>query len=378
MKILHLIFSEQVGGAEKYLLNLLPALCKENIDCELILVTPKKSKIKFTGFCTEMEQKGVKTLMITGNKYNFVSIAGKIGKYLKQNNIRFLHTHLFKSDILAVIVKKFYYKNIFLISTKHGYQEKYFIHYHNHKGKINYDLYYFISKYLGHNFNENLTISRAMSDLYFNLKLTPTRMHYIHHGIDLPISSFNENPGEFKSAVPQLIIAGRIEKIKGHQFLLEAMPKVKEAFPDVKLIVIGNGSQKIHLASQVSRLGIGHTVSFLGFQQDPYAFIAASDILVLPSLYEPFGLVFIEAFALKAPVIAFDVPAANELISPDETGILVPVHDINSLAQKIIYLLNNSAERQRLAQNAYIRYTSHFHTARMIGEIVNWYNSLLT
>lgn len=378
MKILHLIYSAQVAGAEKYLLNLLPGLHTEGVECDLICVSPEKHKHKFINFCNELNKKGVKTNLITGNKFRFLSIARYINRYLKNNNITYLHTHLFKSDLLAVMVKKIFNKKVFLISTKHGYQEKYLSNYPVNKKKIIYNAYYLISKYLARNIDEHVTISQAMSDLYFNLKIIPRRIKYIYHGIDVAVPVSTNDSKEFCIARPQLIIVGRVEEIKGHKYLFDAMPAIINKFPAIKLLIIGNGTQKEFLLSKSATLGIENNISFLGFRENPYPYIAHSDIIVLPSLFEPFGLVYIEAFALKIPVIAFDVPASNEIIADNETGLLVPLADSKILAEKIIHLLQNPQERNRIAKNGYAKYKDYYNTNRMVKDTVAWYRSIIS
>lgn len=378
MKILHLIYSEQVAGAEKYLLDLLPGLKDEGIECHLICITPAKDEHKFTAFCEELNGKGIKAVLINGTVKNFLSIARGIGKYLSDNKIKYLHAHLFKSDLLVVMVKKLFSHKIILLSTKHGYEEKYCSNYHRYKGKIKYNLYYFISKYLLKNIDRQVAVSKAMSDLYYQLKLTPERLKFIHHGInikDLPEPADKE---QYRYGDKQLLILGRIEEVKGHTYLLNAMPEVIKIFPEVKLLVIGNGTQRELLEQQSTLAGIEKNILFLGFRQNPYPFMANSDILVSPSMYESFGLVFIEAFAMKLPVIAFDAPAANEIISNEQTGLLVPVYNSSVLAEKIIYLLQNPEERKRLADAAYEKYVTYFNTARMVKETASWYRSVIT
>jgi glycosyltransferase involved in cell wall biosynthesis len=98
---------------------------------------------------------------------------------------------------------------------------------------------------------------------------------------------------------------------------------------------------------------------------------------VSPSLYESFGLVFIEAFASKVPVVAFDAPAANEIITDNETGLLVPVSNSPALADKIIYVLQNPGEGKRIAINGYKKYVDYFNTERMVKDTVNWYHTII-
>jgi glycosyltransferase involved in cell wall biosynthesis len=378
LKIVHLIYSEQVAGAEKYLLDLLPCLQDESIECHLLCITPVKDAYKFTGLCEQLNSKGVQSVLLNGTLKNFLSIARSISKYLSENKIKYLHAHLFKSDLLAVLVKKLFNRKIVLLSTKHGYEEKYCSNYHRYHGRIHYNLYYFISKYLLANIDKQVAVSKAMSDLYFQLKLTPERLHFIHHGINIKVLQQTEDGFQYRYADQQLLILGRIEEVKGHTYLFNALPDVIKVFPELKLLVIGNGTQQEILQQQAISLGIENNILFLGFQQNPYPFMANSDILVSPSLYESFGLVFIEAFAMQLPVIAFDAPAANEIISNGETGLLVPVYSSCELAQKVIFLLQNPAKRKHLANAAFEKYTAYFNTARMVKETAAWYRSVIT
>ena len=373
MKILHLIYSQQVAGAEKYLMDLLPGLKIAGIECELICVTTEKDKNNFTEFCKELKQNKIPSTIITGDIKDFLSIAGKINKYLKKNNIHYLHSHLFKSDLLAVMVKKVFNRKLFLLSTKHGYDENYLNSFNIHKGGIVRNKYYAIARYVTKNIDANITISKAMAELYYNLRLTKREMSFIHHGIKQKEIDDAIKP----VASPQLIIVGRLEEMKGHTYLLDAMPLVIEKYPSTKLLLLGNGTQRMHLEEKAKHMGIMENLSFMGFQKNPYSHMANSDVIILPSLYEPFGLVYIESFALKTPVVAFNAQAANEIIDNNETGILVPLYDSTALAEKIIFLLNSPWERKRIADNAYQKFENHFNINRMVAETASWYRSIL-
>src|SRR4029077_10988312 len=100
-------------------------------------------------------------------------------------------------------------------------------------------------------------------------------------------------------------------------------------------------------------------------------------LMILPSLFESFGLVYIESFALKIPVVAFDVEAGNQIIEDNETGILVTTKDSNELAEKIIYLLESPEERKRIIENAYAKYITYYNVERMAKETAEWYHSVL-
>lgn len=374
MKILHLIYTEAVAGAEKYLLALLPGLKNFNIEAELICVSAPAAAPALTGYVNMMKNQGVKTTLLIGTKKNFLDVAKSINKYLKKENIYIIHSHLSNADLLAVLVKIIYNKKIFIISSKHGYDEKYLIKYspQNSPHLIDRNLYYYYTKFLLKHININLATSKAIADLYFNIKLSTHHFHFIHHGINKIIPGNNAS-----NFIPnQLVIIGRLEKVKGHAFLLNAMPEIIQKIPAAKLLIIGDGNEKNKLEKQIEKLEIKNQVIFMGYKNNPETFIQQSHIVVQPSLFEAFGLVFIEAFALKVPVIAFNAPAANEIITDNETGILTPLFNSHMLAQNIITLLQNSAERMRITENAYQKYLNYYSAERMIKETADWYNSI--
>jgi glycosyltransferase involved in cell wall biosynthesis len=375
LKIAHLIYSKQVAGAEKYLLSLLPGLKSKGIDCSLICVTTPAFQDQFSDYCAEMRQLGVPAVLLVSRRNHFKT-AKLIAGYLRSNDIPDLHSHLFKADLLAVMVKRLFFKKIFLLSTKHGYQEKYLVSWPSHKGKIIRNGYYYISKFVARNIDEHVAVSNAISQMYYGLTLTKTPPKYIHHGIELTYKDGWKDPS-FRISENQLVIAGRLELMKGHKYLIDAMTLIKEVFPKVKLLVIGDGSQRELLEKQAADAGIKEHIDFLGYRADVHAFISNSDIIILPSLFEPFGLVYIEAFALHVPVIAFDVPATNEIIENNETGMLAPVFDSKKLAEHVLFLLKNNEERKRIADKAFDKYITHFNRERMISDTIAWYRSII-
>lgn len=376
MKILHLIYTHGVAGAEKYLLDLLPGLKQYGIQCDVICVCPHAHQSKVQLYCNRLTEKGIATQLLPTSRINLLGVAKKINHYCQTNGIRIIHSHLFNSDVLAVAVKLFFNKKILLLSTKHGYKESYFIDNADSIGKINYNLYYFVTKFVIGRIDKNITISKAVADLYYNLKLTPQKMYFIHHGISVDKKIIKEKGVQYRVSTPQLIIAGRLTEIKGHAYLFDAMPEIIKAFPAMQLLVMGEGIEQEALEKKAAALGVQKHISFTGFQNNPYSYIEESDIIVLPSLYEPFGLVYIESFALKTPVIAFDVQACNEIIVHNENGILVPVKDSKRLASSIISLLHNPVERERLADNGYEKYVSYYNTERMIKDTAVFYKKI--
>lgn len=376
MKILHLIYTHGISGAEKYLKHLLPGLKAYGIDCDLLVVCPKKASATLAGYCNELNGLGIKTTLLLTSRAEILFTAKKVNSYLKEHKINILHAHLLNSDLIAALVKSFFYPGLFLISSKHGYQEKVLQQYEDGMQLRPNDLYYHITRYTLRKIDQNLAVSNGIAELFVNIGLAKTKYPFIHHGIAVDPFDQEAYRDECKKADPQLIIVGRIELFKGHRFLIDALPAVIDAFPGTKLLVLGEGSEKDNCMQQAAALGVQGQVEFLGFKPHPYSYISHSDIIILPSLFEPFGLVYIEAFALKTPVVAFNTPAANEIIENKETGLLVDKGDHKALAEKIIYLLRNPEERKKIAEKAHKKYLDNFTTTVMIEKTAAWYRAL--
>lgn len=374
MRILHIIYTSGIYGAEKHLLYLLPELKKYGIECDLLFICPKKSISSLQEYCFQMNEKGIKTTLLpTTSKISVLLTARTIYRYLKSNNIHIIHSHLFSADIIAVLIKKIYFKKLIVLSTKHGYEEKYLVQYGLGNKKPRYNFYYFITRAIIKRTDYNLAVSRSLSEMYYSLKLSKNKMKYIHHGINPERSSENEAQ-EKKN--PKIMITGRLEQIKGHTYLFQALPEIIKKFPELKLFVLGDGSLKEKLFKQAASLNVLDHIEFVGFAK-PQTYTAQCQIMIAPSLYESFGLVYIESFALKIPVIAFDAETANQIIENNVTGILVEKENIRALAEQIIFLLESPEERERISRNAYEKFQAYYTADRMAKETSAWYKSVL-
>jgi len=378
VKVLHLIYTKGISGAEKYLMDLLPGLKPHGIECELMLITPGKPGDQLLAYETRMNELGITTSILSAQRTGFIFTARKLNRYLREKRIHILHSHLFNTDLLAAMTKQFFYPDLFIISTKHGYTEKVLRHYTGKAEPSPRDLYYRLTRYALKRIDQNISISDGISRLYRNLGFTDQLYPVIPHGVNIRPVPEQKRDSPFRLAENQLVVVGRLEEFKGHHFLVDALPEVLRQYPGLVLLIIGEGSRKLYLQQQVHRLGLDKNVLFLGFREDPYSYMTNSDLIIVPSSFEPFGLVFIESFALHVPVIAFDAPAADEIITPGKTGILVERNNSRLLAEKIIALLTDPGERKRLAANAFDRYTQYYNTARMCKDTAEFYNRLKT
>ena len=111
MKILHLICTNGIAGAEKHLNYLLPGMAAYNYECHLIIVHPALATSSFNTFANLLNEKSVKTTLIRTEHSISLSVLKKIRSYLKLHNINIIHSHLLRADVLAVLLKNFFFKS---------------------------------------------------------------------------------------------------------------------------------------------------------------------------------------------------------------------------------------------------------------------------
>lgn len=197
-----------------------------------------------------------------------------------------------------------------------------------------------------------------------------SRLRVIHNaGIDdslLASAARAAQADTTPSSVPILLAAGRLNHQKGYPYLLQALSRLQQRGLAFEQWILGAGPLEATLQTQASHLGLGGRVRFLGFHKDPFQFMTKASIFVLPSLYEGFGNVIVEAMACGLPVVASDCPhGPAEIIQDGINGILVPPADPERLADALARLIQDPALRSRLAQAGRTR-SADFHS-RAIG-----------
>jgi len=147
-----------------------------------------------------------------------------------------------------------------------------------------------------------------------------------------------------------IVAVGRLAKVKGFDILIQAVARlIKEL--DVRLIIIGDGEERSNLLRLTKELRVDGVVCFLGWQSNPWKYMARADVFVLSSLVEGFPNVIGEAMALGLPVLATNCsPGVRELLEDGKSGLLVPAGDPEALAEGIARVLSDEGLRQELAQ----------------------------
>jgi glycosyltransferase involved in cell wall biosynthesis len=235
-------------------------------------------------------------------------------------------------------------------------------------------------------------VSRFVSDSIVEMGFPAEKTHFVHNSLELdgwnPNLDGNQIRREFgiDPQVPLFLIVSRLFYWKGHSDLLQALAVLKQAVPEFKLLIVGDDDPRAHpgrssysaeLKAQAQKLGLEDQVIFTGFRSDIPQLMAASDIYSMPSFEEPFGMVFLEAMAMKKPVIALNNGGSREIVEHGLTGLLSAPQDIDQLASNIRTLVENPGLRRKMGECGRKKVEERFTPTHMSAEVLKIYKSKL-
>ena len=174
-----------------------------------------------------------------------------------------------------------------------------------------------------------------------------------------------------------LLFIGRPSHCKGLHVLLDAMPLILARHPQVHLVVAGQGS--LNMQSNIVSRGLAAHISLLGYITDAKrnCLLQAADAAMMPSLYEPFGIVALEAMAAGCPVVASNVGGLAEVIEHEETGLTVPPDDPHSIAWAVDHLIAHPDQSRQRVAAAKEKVARHFRWDRISALTQRVYDTVL-
>ena len=217
---------------------------------------------------------------------------------------------------------------------------------------------------------------------------SPVMKHLPHKVI--PIGIFHDKIDEMQKKINmtpdkknprQLLFLGRLAGNKGCDYLVKAMPRVLEKFPDTKLIICGDGEEKAHILDLITQFGIGPSITFLGTATfDKLVELYYTSIAyVFPSInrLEAFGIVQLEAMANCTAVIASDIPGPNAVMEPGKSGLLVPKQNPEALANAIIALLADPEKAKAMGRRGRELVETKYSWKTIVKQVISLYQEVL-
>lgn len=318
MKILYVITGLGGGGAEKVVCELADKMYALGHTVKIaylkdvdIVVKPKSEKIElvYIGLNYFFD------IFLAYNKYN---------KLINEFRPDVVHSHMVHANLFSRI-NQIFVKVPKLVCTAHNANEG---------GKIRM-LGYRLTNRLA-DINTNVSIEAVES--FVNNKAFSRDALAVYNGINLEKFKFANKKN--KNEVVHMISIGRLTSQKDYPNLIKALAIVKETFKEFKLQIIGDGEEKDNIIDLINHYNLQDHISLLGRRNDIPELLAQSDIFVLASAYEGFGLVVAEAMATNTFVVATDCGGVKEVMG--HCGILVPPENSKLLAQGMIKALNLS------------------------------------
>ena len=352
MKILFITNYLKVGGISSYLLTLTGGLKQ------------KGHQIYLASSGGEMEddfiQAGVTLFKVPLKTKNEISPKilfsfWKLKKIARKLDIDLIHSHSRTTQVLGNLLGRALIKpHIF---TCHGF----------FKPKIS-------RRIFGCWGQRVIAISQQVKEhLIIDFKLDEHKISVVHNGIDIQkFGDFSSRDNLRRKLAGQsdflVGIIARLADVKGHIYLIQAMPKVIKNFPNTKLLIIGQGKMKKVLIRQVNGLGLKNSVLFIPEIKNTKDLLAAMDIFVMPSLQEGLGLALMEAMAQGLAVVGSAVGGIKTLIKDKLNGLLVAPADSAALAQAIITLLGDAKLRRVLGIQAREFIIANFSQEEMVDK----------
>jgi glycogen synthase len=226
-----------------------------------------------------------------------------------------------------------------------------------------------VEYWLGHEASQVITCSGYMRwEVSRLLDLPAERITVIPNGVDAPVwQAPHRAVAQVRKryagdAGPMIGFAGRLVYEKGVQHVIEALPALRARHPGLRMVIAGDGPYRPELQEWVSRLGLEPAVRFAGFVGGELpATFAASDAVVVPSIYEPFGMVALEAAAAGAPLAVAATGGLAEIVEPGVTGMTFPARDPGAIADAVSTLLDDQHAAKRMAQRARAMVRTQYH-----------------
>ena len=331
--ILHISRTMDIGGAERIVYQLSSDL-KDEFDSVHVASTGGLWE-------SELAAQGIQHHKIldidSKNPVTVLKLLFSIHQIIKNNEITIVHTHHRMAAFYIRLLKLVHPKLIHVYTAHNVFKDKL-------------PLYGFALKNA-----KSVAVGEAVNkNLKEDVGITDSRV--IYNGVVL--KETDEQVDEIISYDGiKLGCIARLSEQKGLTYLLDAMSLL--TIKDIRLFIVGEGELREELENKVKELNLQDSVTFLGYRKDIVECINSFDFCVLPSVFEGFGLVAIEAFMNSKTLVATDIPGLNEVVT-NKNGVLVPAKDPVALASAIDKLATDATLRQELASQAKKDYENRF------------------
>ncbi len=349
MKVLHVHRVRGVGGSERHLLTLLPALRARDVDARFLGLDDDDPD----PFYAQLDALGVPYDRLPARRDLDPALLVRIARLLRRQRPDIVHTHLVHADVYGGMASVA--AGSTLVSTKHNddpFRRGSFKH---------------VERLFARRAARIICITEALAR--FNVRevgLPEAKLVVVHYGLDeLPAAWGPPGDWDLPEGAPLLLAISRLERQKGLDVAIEALARIRAAGSSAMLLILGGGSLEAELKALAEARGVAAATVFGGRTGDVAHWLRRADVFVHPARWEGFGLVLLEAMLARLPIAASEVSSIPEIVVDGETGYLVPADDVDRFADATGALLADPTLRASFGEAALERARSEFSVERM-------------
>jgi glycosyltransferase involved in cell wall biosynthesis len=350
MRVMHVHRIRGIGGSERHLLTLLPALAERGVDPVFVgLDDPAWDASDFYGALQ------VPAVRIISPRDFDPLLMVRLARTLRADIV---HTHLVHADVYGGLAARL--RGTRLVSTKHN------------DDPFRVGPFRFVERGLSHLTDRVVTITDALHRFTVErVGVSAEKVETIHYGLDGVPDAWGVNPpDDVPDTARVLLSVARLTDQKGIDVAIRALAELPS---ETVLVVLGEGPERAALVRLARDLGLESRVFLLGRVPDVAAWLRRATVLVHPARWEGFGLGVLEAMLAGLPVVATNVSALPELVLDGETGVLVPSDDVPALVRAV----EQAVAQPELGAAGLARARAEFSVARMADRTAALYDSIL-
>ena len=355
---------ELFGGVERHVLTIVEGLAACNVSPLLILFRDGELAAQARGI-------GIDPVVLPARNIAMPVTSRRLAGILAERAIRVVHVHGYKAAVFCALARKWH--RFAMVKTEHGLPEP--MAQGTGRTLLN-RLYYWLDAIATR--MAAMAVCYVSKDIreYYGRAHAGLPMFVIPNGVRCMDSSQFMRPSDLPAECFNLLMVGRLDSVKGHDFAIKALATGALA-ADIRLSIVGSGPRESELLRFAKTLGVADRVQMLGFRRNACDYIAHCDALLMPSLHEGVPYVLLEAMALGVPVIASSVGGLAETIENGATGLLVPPRNVQELVKAIQLMRADEGLRARVGRDAKAVQVLRYSVDAMTSRYVQVYSDLL-
>lgn len=358
MRAVHMHRMRGIGGSERHLLTLLPALAARGTDVVFVgLDDPEWDPSAF------YERVGVESVRLDCPRDVDPRLAVEVTRELRRLRPDVVHTHLVHGDVYGALASVG--APWALVSTKHN------------DDRFRIGPFRFVERAVTARAQRVIAITHALARFSVERAgVADSKIEVVHYGLDElpePWGDGTDPPGDGRL----LVAIARLVEQKGVDVAIRALASVRVEHPDVRLAVLGEGPQRAQLEALAGELGVADALLLPGRVGDVTAWLRRAELVVHPARWEGFGLALLEGMLAARAVVATRVSSVPEIVVDGETGTLVAADDVDAFAAAIDGLLRDEERRTRFGQTGLERARREFSVERMTASTLAVYRRAL-